>query len=90
MSLKNIQLINAEEVSNLFQTKYNISSFIRVLSGDKQIDLASATTFTNESVKGDKIEIKIGESYIIELEYYGQSIELVLNDLIWGGSFIHK
>jgi Leucine-rich repeat (LRR) protein len=84
MSLKNIQLINAEEVSNLFQTKYDTSSFIRVLSSEKQIDLATATSSTNAIVQGEQIGIKIGSNHTIELDEYQQDIRLELRDLGWG------
>ena len=84
METKNIQLINAEEVSFLFQTKYNSSSFIRVLSGEEQINLATATSSTNEIIKGDKIEIEIGSYYVIELDDYSSEIELELKNLGWG------
>ena len=84
MSLKNIQLINAEEVSHLFQTKYDTSSFIRVLSGEKQIDLVTATSSTNVIVQGEQLEIKIGSKYPIQLNEYQQDIIVELRDLGWG------
>ena len=84
MSLKNIQLINAEEVSNLFQTKYDTSSFIRVFSSEEQIDLVTATSSTNAIVQGEQLEIKIGSKYTIELDKYQQEIILELRDLGWG------
>ena len=84
MSLKNIQLINAEEVSNLFRTKYDKESFIKVLLGEEKNDLATATTFTNELIKGDSIEIMNTESYIIELTAFSDDVILELRDLAWG------
>jgi Leucine-rich repeat (LRR) protein len=84
MKTKNIRLINAEEVSHLFQTKYDNSSFIRVISGEQKIDLATSSYCTNEVVEGDKLEIKIGSSYVIELDDYSSEIELELKNLGWG------
>ena len=84
METKNIHLINAEEVSHLFQTKYDNSSFIRVLSGEEQINLATAISSANEIVQGEQLEIKIGESYLIELDDFSSEIELELKNLGWG------
>ncbi len=84
MKIKNIQLINAEEVSNLFQTKYGESSFIGALSGEKQIDLVTAASSTNAIVQGEQLEIQIGENYKIQLNEYQQDIIVELRDLGWG------
>ena len=84
MKIKKIRLKNAAEVSYLFQTKYDKSSFIRVLSGEKQIDLATATSSTNKIVQGEQLEIQIGSKYTIELDEYQQDIRLELRDFGWG------
>ena len=84
--MKNIQLINPKQASELLQPwDY---SFIQVLTKDKPIILAKPNSFNVEKINGLQIEIKIGPgggtAYKIDLASYPDDVILELRDLEWG------
>ena len=84
--MKNIQLINPKQASELLQPwDY---SFIQVLTNDKPIILAKPNSFNAEQINGLQIEIKIGPAggtaYKIDLANYHDDVILELRDLEWG------
>ena len=81
--MKNIQLINPKQASELLQPwDY---SFIQVLTKDKPIVLANAKSFNAEQVKGLQIEIKIGPAggtaYKIDLANYPDDVNFELRGI---------
>ena len=84
--MKNIQLINPKQASELLQPwDY---SFIQVLTKVKPIILAKPNSFNVEKINGLQIEIKIGPAggtaYKIDLASYPDDVILELRDLEWG------